>query len=114
MKKSHKILYLAPRWLGVIFVIFISLFAANIFGESFSWLALFMHLIPSIAVLVGLIVAWRYDYVGGIIFIALGVGYILMVWGSFLWITYIVISGPAIIIGILFLLNELVLKRNKN
>ncbi len=114
MKKSHKILYLAPRWLGVIFVIFISLFAADMFGEGFSWLALFMHLIPSIIALVALIVAWRYEYVGGIVFIALGTGYILMVWGSFLLVTYIVISGPAIIVGILFLLNELVLKRNKN
>lgn len=114
MKKSHKILYLAPRWLGILFVVFISLFATDVFGEGFSWLALFMHLIPSTILLVALIVAWQHEYVGGIVFIILGVFYILMVWDSFLWITYIVVSGPAIVIGVLFLLNELVLKRNQD
>jgi hypothetical protein len=100
-------LYWSPRILGILLAAFISIFALDVFGEGYSFwktiLALSMHLIPTAVLVIVLVVSWRWEWAGGI-FIALGLFYILTMRG-FPFSVYLLISGPAFLIGILFLLN---------
>lgn len=104
-----KILFWAPRILGVLIAIFVSLFALDVFGEGYSFwetiTALAMHLIPTAVILVILAVAWRWEWIGGILFIALGVLYITLFWDPSRLPAYLMISGPLFLVGILFLFN---------
>jgi hypothetical protein len=110
MKKPLKqALFWTPRILGILFAIFISVFALDVFGQGYSFaqvvLALGMHLIPTGILLVVLMLAWRWEWIGGILFPGLGIWYLVMAWGKFHWSVYLTISGPLILVGILFLIN---------
>jgi hypothetical protein len=110
MKKPlGQILFWAPRILGILFAIFISIFALDVFDAGYGFwetlLALGMHLIPTGLVLVILLLAWRWAWLGGILFPVLGLLYLVTAWGRFDWSAYVVISGPLILEGILFLVD---------
>ena len=112
MKRPVKrLLFWAPRVLCILFAVFVSLFALDVFGEGYGFwgtmLALLMHLIPTGVILIVLAISWRWEWVGGILFIALGVLYLVMSWGRFHWSAYLAISGPLFLVGVLFLINWL-------
>jgi len=100
-----------PRILCLLFAVFLSLFALDVFGQGYGFwetvLALLMHLIPTGIVLVVLAVSWRWERIGAILFMALGIWYLLTAWGRFHWSAYVVISGPLLLIGVLFLASWL-------
>jgi hypothetical protein len=105
---AERWLFWAPRVLGVLFAGFVSIFALDVFGQGYGFwgtiAALFMHLIPTMIVLVALAIAWRWEALGGILFIALGAWY-LTSWPRFHWSAYLAISGPLVLIGGLFLIR---------
>src|SRR5271165_6509334 len=107
--KSKWLLYWAPRILTILFAMFISIFALDVFDEHLPFwslvLALFMHLVPTFIMLVVLALAWKREWVGGLGFVALGMLYLYMFGGRFPWFTYALIAGPAFLIGTLFVLN---------
>jgi hypothetical protein len=112
MKRSvRQLLFWTPRILCILFAVFVSLFALDVFGEDYDFwetlVALLMHLIPTGIILVGLAISWRWEWVGGVLFVALGVFYFVMTRGRFDWLTYLLMSGPLFLIGVLFLLNWL-------
>jgi hypothetical protein len=104
-------LFWTPRILCLLFAAFISIFAADAFGEGQGFwnttLLLLLHLIPTAAILVILALSWRREWVGGILFTALGVLYLILFWGRFPWSVYVTISGPLFVVGGLFLINWL-------
>jgi hypothetical protein len=104
-------LYWTPRVLGILFACFVSLFALDVFGEHYRPLqllvALAMHLVPTALVVAALLVAWRWEGVGALLFIGLGVYYIAVSWGHFRWDAYLAIAGPLVLAGLLFLLSWL-------
>ena len=81
------------------------------FGAGYGFwettVALLIHLIPTALLLIALTVAWRWERLGAILFFALGAWYLGMAWGKFPWITYLLVAGPAFLIGALFLVNWL-------
>ena len=99
------VFYWLPRVLSILFVIFITLFALDVFGPDFSWIALLMHLLPTLLLAALTWVAWRREYLGGLIYIGLGMFYILLAWGKASVITYLIISGPLFLAGVLFMLQ---------
>src|SRR4051812_19280627 len=105
---SKSALFWIPRLLCLVFAVFISLFALDVFEERLGvWrtaLAFLMHLIPTFLILVVLAVSWRWEWVGAVLFTALAVLYIVLAWGRFHWSAYALISGPLCLIGVLFLL----------
>jgi MFS family permease len=112
MKRPVKrLLFWAPRILCILFAVFVSLFALDVFGEGYGFwgtmLALLMHLIPTGVILIVLAISWRWEWVGGILFTALGALYLAMFWGRFDWSAYLLISGPLFLVGALFLINWL-------
>ena len=76
MEKYRKIVHWAPRILCILAILFISLFALDSFSPELSiWQQLggfFIHLIPSYILLAILLVAWKWEYIGGLIFIFIG------------------------------------------
>jgi hypothetical protein len=80
----NRLLLWAPRILCILFAVFVSLFALDVFGEGYGFwetvLAPLMHLIPTIIVVFMLLIAWRWEWIGGILFIALGMLYIIVFW----------------------------------
>lgn len=117
-KKINKYVYWPPRILSILFVLFISVFAFDVFDSGYTFwetvLALFMHLLPSF-ILAGVIwISWKREVVGGAVFIAFGIAYIARTIGQFAqysnkWYIPIMksmpLAGPALLIGVLFLIN---------
>jgi hypothetical protein len=76
-------------------------------------LGLLMHNIPVFVLIVFLIIAWRYEIVGAVVFFIAGALYILMIlmnsinsgfqWFYLSW--FLFIAGPAFLIGALFLIG---------
>jgi hypothetical protein len=111
-KNVKRLLFWTPRILCIVFAVFVSLFALDVFGEGYGFwktlLALLMHLIPTGIILIVLAISWRWEWVGGIVFNVLGVLYLVMFCGrSFHWSVYLSMSGPLFVIGVLFWLNWL-------
>jgi len=100
-----KNLYWTPRILAILFIAFISIFALDVFNEPQWFLALFMHLIPSFILVILTIIAWKHEQSGGFIFII--IGSLMLVFSHF---ESIIISIPAIVIGILFIGKKLLVK----
>ena len=109
MNKSLKqILLWTPRIAGILFVLFISLFALDVFDMNLGFwdtvAGLFMHLIPSILLAIAIILAWRWEWVGTAAFAGWSIFYITYFQGSH-WSVYVLIAGLPFVIGILFLLD---------
>jgi hypothetical protein len=97
------------RIMSIVFAAFLSLFALDIFNEGNDFwntaLGLFMHLIPSFLVLLVLIISWRKEWIGGIVYFILGIAYLVTAWGKFDWSAYALIAGPLFVLGILFFIS---------
>ncbi len=105
---KNKFLYWLPRILSIAFVLFLSLFALDVFEGSSGWqavLGFLIHLLPSFILLAVILIAWKYDLVGAVAFLASAVLYVFMVGFDRPWSWYACISGPAAIVGILYMLN---------
>ena len=110
MDRKAKFLYWAPRILAIVFILFISLFALDVFSEGYSFLetivALFMHLIPTFILIAVTWIAWKNEFIGGFIFIGIFIFLTVFFNTSREVITFFLISFPVLVIGLLFLLNS--------
>jgi hypothetical protein len=106
---QRRILYWSPRLLCILFALFLAVFALDVSAMRLTlWErvgALTLHLLPSLVVLAGLALIWRREWIGGLLFPLLGIAYLIAGWGRFHWSAYAIISGPLILVGILFLVN---------
>ena len=104
----NKTIQLAARVFAILFIIMTSLFALDL--DKFSWTGLFMHLLPSLVLLVILGISWMQEKIGGILWILAAIAYIVITWGKVDWLAYLVMAGPVLVIGLLFLWpkNEIV------
>ncbi|HVT96665.1 MAG TPA: hypothetical protein VHE33_04110 [Acidobacteriaceae bacterium] len=107
-RTSARLLYWSPRFLSILFALFLSVFALDVFGEVHGAgpiaLALFVHLIPAIMVIAVLIIAWRWEWIGALAFALAALGYAVSVLPHHLdWV--LTISLPLIVIATLFLTN---------
>jgi hypothetical protein len=115
---SRRALFWTPRVLSIVFIVFLSLFALDVFeGHLGFWrtaLALIMHLIPVFVLTAALILSWRWEWIGAVLYTAAGMLYVVWVLSTsrpvppamkMIWI--LLIAGPAFIIAGLFLANWL-------
>ena len=118
MSKRIKILYWTPRILGILAILFISMFALDAFQHGLSiWqqiAAFLMHLIPSFILLLVLIIAWKRELLGGIIFLILGLGLSPFVFihnynmNHSVWMSLgviMLITVPFVVVGGLFIMS---------
>jgi len=109
--RTRQIVYWAPRTLCVLFAFFLSLFALDVFEGGYGFgqavLAFLIHLIPVFIVVIALVIAWRWEWVGAILFLAFALWYVIQTGGRQGLAAYVLISGPSLVIGLLFLLSWL-------
>ncbi|HEY5609957.1 MAG TPA: hypothetical protein VIL97_02020 [Thermoanaerobaculia bacterium] len=106
---GRRLLFWTPRALAILFAMFLGVFALDVFGEAGgAWktlVAFLIHLVPAFIVAIGLMIAWRREWIGALLFFALAAGYVAMTLGRFPLVTYATISGPLVVIAVLFLIN---------
>jgi hypothetical protein len=117
--KSNKFIFWAPRILAMLFILFLTLFSLDIVSPELSFqqivIGLFIHNIPPLILLIVLLISWKREIVGGIIFTLAGIFYItnILIHGSrsqfepYMLSYSLIIAGPALLIGILFIVNWL-------
>lgn len=115
---KDKVFFWLPRMLGIAFVIFISLFALDVFGEGYAWyealLAFFIHLVPTYISIVILMIAWKWPRVGALAYFGAGLFYIFFM-TDVDWLAIMLISGPLFLTGIFFILSYYVgINKKKN
>lgn len=102
----HPVWFWMPRVMGILFILFISLFALDVFEADLSFgkvlLALLMHLLPSIAMTIALILSWRWEWMGAVGFFGFALWYISLRSGFDL-VIYLMLAGLPMLIGGLFL-----------
>lgn len=106
---AKKFLFWTPRILCILFAAFLTLFVADVFGESSGFwktsAALLIHMIPVFIVIAVLVIAWRREWVGGVFFNVLALYYLFANLRHLDWV--MAVSGPLFLIGVLFLVNWL-------
>jgi len=125
MKISIRLFHWLPRILCILTILFISLFAADSFAPGRTiWQqlgAFFIHLIPSFILLALLIVAWKWEFIGGIIFMMIGLGlspFVFMLnykMNHSIWMSLgiiLLITIPFVVVGILFITSHNKKKKN--
>jgi len=100
----NKIIYLVARVFAILFILMTALFAFDL--GKFSWTGLLMHLLPSLILLIILGISWVQAKIGGILWILAALAYVIIVWGDVSWIAYLIMAGPALVIGLLFLWSQ--------
>ena len=129
MKASNKIriYHWLPRVICILAILFISLFALDAFQPDLTiWQQIgdfLVHLIPSFILTALLLVAWKWEYVGGIIFTIIGLGLSPFVFNHnynmnhSIWMSLgiiLTITIPFLLVGVLFIVSHFhKLKRNK-
>jgi len=115
---KSKILYWIPRILAILSILFMTMFSLDAFdgNESFGMkmLGFLMHNIPVLIILVILLIAWRWELAGGILFI------LAFVAGTIVFHSFIgnpaslIVITPFLITGILFILHNVLYPIRKN
>lgn len=108
----------SPRLLTIALILFLGLFALDVFGEyAFPevLVALFMHLLPNIILLLALLIAWRWRGIGGVVFLLLSVVtvFFFRTYDPEHIGTFLITTLPTLVIGLLFLLDAFVARRNR-
>jgi hypothetical protein len=113
--KTSTILEWSPRVLLVAFALFISVFALDVFDTRVGlWqtaVALFMHLLPTLLLLLVVALAWRRSWLGGLVCLGLAVYYAATSGRRFPLSVIVVISGPLLLTALLYLASWTVGRR---
>ncbi len=106
-----------PRALGILIILFLAIFALDVFepGKTFTYYAtaLFMHLIPNFILAAILILAWKKETIGGILFILVALAFTMLFKTYKEGSSFFVVSVPVFIIGILFIIDNMIYMKKK-
>lgn len=115
---KERIIYWLPKVLATIYLLFLGILALDIFipNQTINYylVALFIHLIPNFIISISLVIAWRWERLGGILFLLLGFIFTLFFNTYTAVFNFLLISAPAFLIGILFLLHSFQFQKNDN
>lgn len=127
MEKSLTVFHWLPRILCIVAILFISMFALDSFVPELTlWQQIggfLIHLIPSFLLVIFLVLAWKWELAGSIIFTAIGIGFTPFIFimnyhnSNSLWIglsTVLVITLPFVVVGVLFFVSWLMKRRNSD
>ncbi len=125
MKTSIQVFHWLPRVICILAILFVSLFAADAFSSELSiWQQIgdfIIHLIPSFILILFLIVAWKWELIGGFIFVLISLGLSPIVFlhnykmNDSIWMSLGIILSitiPFLIVGILFIISHFLKKNN--
>lgn len=104
-----RLIWLAPRIVTILGIGFLSLFALDAFEGPAPWhqllLGFLIHMVPSFVLIALLALAWRFERIGGSLFV--GVGLLpLFLLSNPLWVN-LILGGPFLLAGLLFWISAL-------
>jgi len=119
MKKSISLFHWLPRIICILAILFVSMFALDAFSPGLTiWQQIggfLIHLIPSYILLAMLIVAWKWEYSGGITFTITGLAFCVSVFllnhnrNQFSVaqsaVNALLVAFPFVIVGVLFIVS---------
>ena len=97
----------SPRVLAILFALFVSLFALDVFdGRHGFWptlAALLVHLVPTYVIVLAIVLAWRREWIGAVMFAVIGSFFLVIVRPT--WFVKAVFAAPCFLTATLYLLN---------
>ncbi len=110
-----KILYWFTRVLAILAILFMLMFSLDAFGGDEpvgkQILGFLLHSIPVLILICALVIAWKHEIFGGLIFILLSAA-LAVLWHSFTGNPgSLIILAPFFLIGLLFMLNGVLSRR---
>lgn len=109
-RKKERLLFWLPRILGILAIAFMMLFSLDCFEEGNllgdQLLCFLMHNIPSLIIIGILLVAWKWEKIGGILFLAAALAGMIFFnafsgnWGA------MIIMAPFAVTGALFIIHQ--------
>lgn len=116
-----------PRVISILAILFVSLFALDSFAPGLTiWQQIggfLIHLIPSFILTIILLIAWKWELIGGIIYLVIAIGLIPFIFSRNLamnhsvWISLgiiLAINFPFVVAGVLFILSHHLKRKNPN
>lgn len=99
--------------LGILFALFVSLFALDVFGQGYGFwgtlTALLIHLIPVYVLLIAVAIGWRWEWAGALLFLGFSLWYLLTAWEPSPLAANLMavwpIALPPLVVGLLFLFD---------
>ncbi len=115
---KNKTLFWAPRIICMLAIAFVMLFSFDVFEPKYTFgeqmFAFLMHNIPTLILIALLIVAWKWELAGGILFIFISLLGIVFFTRFFTENFYsIIVTGPFLIVGALFMIHYFLDKKGK-
>lgn len=106
LREINRLLWI-PRVFMIALIIFLSLFALDVFGSNKSPVyqigGFLIHLIPSFILLLGLIISWKHPIIGGCFFLIAGIIFTLY-FGTYKNLeVFLIISLPVLMEGLIFI-----------
>ena len=113
---KNKLLYWTPRILAILAILFMMMFSLDCFdmGGKDTLICLVMHNIPAFIVIAVLIVAWKWELIGGILFVLafIAAGIFFRSFGGNP--ASLIVIAPFLLTGILFIINYLRIPNKAN
>ena len=124
MKNTITVIHWVPRILCILAILFIGMFSLDAFDPKLTLgeqlLGFLMHNIPTLILIAILIVSWKWEFIGGIIFILIGLGFTPFIFmhnyhmnhsvGMTIGIV-MMITFPFVVVGGLFVLSHFLKKK---
>ena len=118
MKTQQVLTVWFPRVLAVAYALFIALFSFDVFSSDSSLLdklgGFLIHNIPTFVILFALWLSWKKPMYGGATFIVISAIFTIFFRTYQRWDTFVLISAPILLIGILFILNKKIINNGDN
>jgi len=127
MEKSIRLFHWLPRIICILAILFVSMFALDAFSPELTiWqqiVGFLIHLIPSYILLAMLIVAWKWEFSGGITLTITGLAFCVSVFllnhnrNQFSvaqsTINALLVAFPFVLVGVLFIVSYRMKKRKR-
>lgn len=125
MKALIPVIHWLPRILCILAILFVSMFALDSFGPDRTLLqqlqAFAIHLIPTYFLILFLVIAWKWELIGGAILMAVALGFTPFIYAhnfsmnQSVWMSLsivLMINLPFFVTGGLFILSHFLKKKN--
>jgi hypothetical protein len=99
--------HLAATSLGVLYAVSLLIFAADVFNHeqniAQTFYDILLHLLPTAVILLIVFVAYNRPLIGAIIYLVLGLMYIITGWARMHWSAHVLIAGPLLLLSALYI-----------
>lgn len=99
--------HLAATSLGVLYAVALLIFAADVFNHeqniAQTFYDILLHLLPTAVVFIIVVVAYNRPLIGAIIYLVLGLMYIITGWANMHWTAHFLIAGPLLLLSALYI-----------